>query len=238
MVNLKLLQQMILTALFLVLTSSCATPPPTLDRVATSVAEAKTRVAEDKAIAATLTAEVPTATLTPSATATPTFTPTTLLPTETPTIISSPAFAYIAEMSVHLNQPIVLANDKVRVTVMEVNNIGDRVGGGGPISREITVKQEYQESHYLLELKLTVANLTNIEWAFGTLIPSMAIRQENGAMLVLAGACDSSLSCSSGWKYWRIFTDRPTEMSFIFAAPNELNNFTLYLLDLVPWTES
>jgi hypothetical protein len=72
------------------------------------------------------------------------------------------------------------------------------------------------------------------------MIPSMAIRQENGAMLVLGGACDSSLiipNCSYRC-IWKIFTDRPAELSLIFVAPNELNNFTLYLLDLVPWTES
>jgi hypothetical protein len=64
MIYKRLLYPIVLVVLLLVSLAGCAASQPTPDRVATGVAEAK-------AIAATLTAEIPTATLTPLATAMP-----------------------------------------------------------------------------------------------------------------------------------------------------------------------
>jgi hypothetical protein len=166
----------------------------------------------------------------------------TAVPAIDSTTASTSGLTDVVSTPIHISQPVILTNDKVRMTVLEINDLGDTVGSldsvlPGVPGGVIAIKDEFKGTHYLLELKLRIENLTNDNLDFGTDAPCLAIEQEDGNRLELAGGgtyYNVGSDWSSGFET-KVFTDRPAAVSFVFAAPNELAEITIYLLEVGLW---
>jgi len=136
-------------------------------------------------------------------------------------------------MSVDLDEPVLLMDDWVEVTVLDTHDAGDKVGVAGQFFKEITIKPEYQASRYLLMVEASVKNLTskNLRIAAGML----AMKDQNGAAVEIAGACFKRDDFCGGSIGAKLEPHDTMTAYFVFAAPNELDQFTLILLGVKEW---
>jgi hypothetical protein len=163
-------------------------------------------------------------------TATPTLTPVppTVIPTLTPvpptataTLVPTPASEAI--MPVELEEPVVLMNDQVKVTVTDLSNVGDSYGSPIPGAHIVSV---LSENHYLLRLAVLVENLTDEDLNFGT--RSMFVTYEEGKDLKPAGCFVEMEICGPDMS-WPVPGGETNQMYLLVSVPNELEQFTLFL---------
>jgi hypothetical protein len=192
-------------------------------------------------IACTSLRSIPIATPVATMTNTPTITFTSSS-TNTPTVTFTPIPTILLKngyiIPVEFTQPILLQGDQFTVTVTGVHDVGDSVGGTTSRSFRVIVSEKFRDSHYLLQLELTVENLTNSDLGFGTTTTdvSLAMKLDDSAtdFEVPAGWCDPYLlSCSNGFVE-TVFGNHSANFSVLFLVPNETQHISLYLLGPVP----
>ncbi len=142
-----------------------------------------------------------------------------------------------ATISVDLDHPVKLAKDEVEFTVTGVSDAGYSIGEvtAGDLFGVIRIKPEYQDTHHLLKLEISMENLSDESVALGA--GNLRARDEEGDTLDFGGFCPTDTMCGSRLVIEVKAGDTITDVGFVFAAPNELEQFTVELLGCRAWED-
>jgi hypothetical protein len=182
------------------------------------------------ALIQTVTAEAIPMTM-PSSTSVPT-------PTDTPIPIPETVFTYKVTLSGPFEQPVILRDDQIKVTVTDLSNAGNSIGKTSfPACTSISVKPEYGDTYHLQKLSSVIENLTDKDLGFGT--ESMEIRSEKYGTTHMGGLCYLSSNyycCLRPISIMKLSAGSTNQFDFIFVVPNDLETFTLFLLGAQSWS--
>ena len=189
-------------------------------------------------------------TLPPTYTPTPTYTstpmPTSVPATVTPAFVSLPSSN--ALVSVMLENPVVLMDDYLKITVNDIINLGNQVVGRSG-SGTLSIKPEFSDTHYFLVMTVLVEKITDQDWGFGThCFDSSTISQIGWAgegCLSMKDSSDGILECAgAGYSdpledpsdvFWQqgmflpVDNEDTVEIYLTFVVPNDLEQFIISL---------
>lgn len=182
----------------------------------------------------------PTPAVTPSPTAAPTLTATpSSAPTLTPTpggmdvasLIPSAALVNAYIVPVKITQPIVLTSAQFRVTITGARNVSI-----SPTGAAFDIPGELQETHYLLQLELSVKKIADGPLAFGSARTawSLVSKLEDGSLHVPAGWCELPERNCAPVHLVTLIDRRPSHSFVLFVVPFGTEHISLYLLGSVP----
>jgi hypothetical protein len=130
-----------------------------------------------------------------------------------------------------------LTKDEVEFTVTGVSDAGDSIGEvtAGDLLGVIQIKPEYQGTHYLLKLEISMENLSDESVALGA--GNLRARDEEGDTLQFGGFCPTDTMCGSRLVIETKAGDTVTDVGFVFVAPNELQELTVDFLGCPAWAD-
>ena len=176
--------------------------------------------------------QTPTSTVTPFASLTPPTPTATIHPLPIPTTLLKDLYL----IPVKFIHPIVLSNDQFKVTVIDIINAGDSTVGTTREPYRIVVPEEFQDTHYLLQLALTVQKLTDSPLAFGSSRDawSLVSKYDDGTINIPMGWCQISLRNCAPVSSITLIDNRRSNLFVLFMVPNDTKQIYLYFLGSVP----
>ena len=100
---------------------------------------------------------------------------------------------------------------------------------------KLQIKPEHRSTHYLLKLDFSVENLSDRSIAVGA--GNVSAIDEEGDTLEFGGFCLSETMCGARLVVEVKADDTIKDVSFVFAVPNELEQFDLYFLGCRAWED-
>jgi len=143
-------------------------------------------------------------TVTPGATATPTASPTSASPALTPGPTGTAVLACQAELPVQFEHPVTLTNGSLEVTVTNIHDGGDSVGG---IFGRLVVKPEHRQTHHFLVVYVAARRRVGKISRFET--TSVAVQDPEGRKPLYGGGCLAA-QCAEGRSCARLRVKRKT----------------------------
>ena len=164
-------------------------------------------------------------------------------PSLTPTLAPSGGFTIAAQLSANRLIPYDYSYGKYIVSFDQVTDLGDRVGGNVTYTEVFQISPEFQDSHHLIGINVTVdvPSGASLLWrksrfeANGDQVTEKNlayILDSAGVRYNLGIVCQKSLETCGGLadKFmpgYDVF-DQLSTFVMVFAVPNNLDAFTLY----------
>jgi hypothetical protein len=186
----------------------------------------------------------PTLTAVPSPTSIPTST-TIPTPISTPTLYTSPQLALSIPLSTGHFFPQTYKRANFSISFTEVRDLGNKVGGKLNFTEEISIKPEFQSTHHLIGIFITVDPPKDHDLVMrtGQVVINGSQSEIKHLDFILTpqnerieplGFCNSDLQACNGLgmpltNIQNVFS-KPSQTVRVFAVPNNLQNFTYYTL--------